>query len=149
MLFETPVGFKRCRKHEQIPASCRGWGVLGSALWQLWGQRKATPVCRARPRGSSDTPCTRLGRTAEHTKAHRGRRSECSFKIRGFFSSVLTESTGQTHRLQVNELPQKPAQGDRSLRSEIRDKKPINRLFKVNGILLCVTLNGALNLFAV
>lgn len=28
-------------------------------------------------------------------------------------------------------------------------EKSINRLFKVNGILLCVTLNGALNLYAV
>lgn len=150
MLFETPVGFKRCPKSTNRSQRAAAAG----ACWALpcgssGDKEKPPPVCRARPRGSSDTPCTELGLTAEHTKGHRGRRSECSFKIRGFFSSVLMESTGQMHRLQVNELSQKPAQGDRSLRSEIRDRKPINRLFKVNGILLCVTLNGALNLFAV
>lgn len=90
-----------------------------------------------------------LGLTGEHTKGRRGRRSECSFKRRGFFSSVLMGSTAQPHRLQVNELSQKPAQGDRSLRSDIQDRKSINRLFKANGILLCAALNGALNLYAV
>lgn len=130
-------------QYEQICLSA------GLCLVAAPGTKKNHSLCRAWPQGSSDPPCTELGLTGEHTKGHRGRRSECSFKIRGFFSSVLTGSTGQTLWLQVNELSEKAAQGDRSLRSETQDRKSINRLLKVNGILVCVTLNGALNLYAV
>lgn len=123
------------------------------ACWaQLWGQRARSenhPPSAGHGQEAALTLPARNWDPLVSTQRDTGRRSECSFKIRGFFSSVLMESTGQTHRLQVNELSQKPAQGDRSLRSEIQDRKSINRLFKVNGILLCVTLNGALNLYAV
>lgn len=131
------MGSKNCLKYEQA-------AVLGSALWQLWGQRKTTPCAGHGHEAALTLPAPDWDSLVSTQRDTEEGEVECSFKRRGFFSSVLMENTAQ-----VNELYQKPAQGDRSLRCEIQDRKSINRLFKVNGILLCVTLNGALNLYAV